>query len=206
MRRTLLGAGAGLLWSATMRLYMHNLAGDRAGMDRLKTGVGIMLPGALTGALLARGARLREQDGQRNLDAYAAAPLLFAACTLPLPGVMRKLIETGEGSNAVAMPLLGMAGGMAMAGRGPRPARVLSAAIVIGHVPLMAFLGPKYFFEVPPTMRQRVGFALNTLIYGGALAALAAGCAIPLRRARPAPQAGEHPRPLADPGTDLSPG
>ncbi|MDQ0094173.1 hypothetical protein [Paeniglutamicibacter psychrophenolicus] len=182
MNKPLLGASAGLAWSATMRVYMHNLAGNQAELDRMKTGVGIMLPGALTGALLARAAQLRVRDRNRNLDAYAAAPLLFAACTLPLPGMMRKLIETGEGSNAVAMPLLGMAGGMALAGRGPRWARLASNAVVIGHVPLMAFLGPKFFFPEPPTARQRVGFALNTVIYAAALAVLAAGCAVPLRR------------------------
>ena len=195
MRSTILGAAAGLLWSATMRLYMRNLVGDAARTNVRNTTVGIMLPGAITGALLARSADLRAGAPERNLDLYSASPLVFAACTLPLPGIMRKLIETGEGSNAIATPLFGMAGGMVLAGRGPLWARIAAGTIVAGHVPLLAVIGPKYFLPSPPTGRERVAFALNNLIYGACMVALAAACSIPLRRGRPVPDGKEQPQP-----------
>ena len=187
MRRTILGAAAGLAWSATMRLYMKNLVADASQVNTRNTLIGIMLPGAITGALLAHSAELRAATPERNLDMYAASPLVFAACTLPLPGLMRKLIETGEGSNAVATPLLGMAGGMVLAGRGPLWTRIAAGTVAAGHIPLLAAIGPKYFMASAPTGRERVGFALNTLIYGACLAALAAACSIPLRRSLPSP-------------------
>jgi hypothetical protein len=191
MQSPVLGAAAGLLWSATMRTYMRNLVGDASRLNVLNTTVGIMLPGAITGALLARSADLRAGAPERNLDLYSASPLVFAACTLPLPGIMRKLIETGQGSNAIATPLLGMAGGMVLAGRGPLWARIAAGTIAAGHIPLLAAIGPKFFLTSPPTPRERVGFALNTLIYGACMAALAAACSIPLRRGRPAPDGKE---------------
>ena len=186
MQSPALGAAAGFLWSATMRTYMRNLVGDDSRLNVLNTTVGIMLPGAITGALLARSADLRTGDPERNLDLYSASPLVFVACTLPLPGIMRKLIETGQGSNAIATPLLGMAGGMVLAGRGPLWARIAAGTIAAGHIPLLAVIGPKFFLTSPPTPRERMAFALNTLIYGACMAALAAACSIPLRRG-PAP-------------------
>ncbi|MFL4475493.1 hypothetical protein ACIPVK_15960 [Paeniglutamicibacter sp. MACA_103] len=163
---------------------MRNLVGDAARTNARNTAVGIMLPGAITGAVLARSAELRAGAPERNLDLYAASPLVFAACTLPLPGIMRKLIETGEGSNAIATPLLGMAGGMVLAGRGPLWARIAAGTVVAGHIPLLAVIGPKFFLPSPPTGRERVAFALNNLIYGACMVALAAACSIPLRRGR----------------------
>jgi hypothetical protein len=128
------------------------------------------------------------------VDLYSASPLLFAACTLPLPGIMRKPIETGEGSNAIATPLLGMAGGMVLAGRGPLWARIAAGTIVAGRIPLLAAIGPKFFLPSPPTGRERVAFALNNLIYGACMVALAAACSSPLRRGRPVPDSKEQPR------------
>ena len=194
MRSIILGAAAGLAWSATMRIYMRNLVGDASRVNPRNTIVGIMLPGAITGAMLAHSADLRAVDPERNLDQYSASPLVFAACTLPLPGLMRKLIETGEGSNAIATPLFGMAGGMVLAGRGPLWARIAAGMIVAGHIPLLAAKGPKFFMTSPPSPRERVGFALNTLIYGACMAALAAACSIPLRRSRPVPDGQEQPQ------------
>ena len=168
-----------------MRTYMRNLVGDDSRLNVLNTTVGIMLPGAITGALLARSADLRAGHPERNLDLYSASPLVFVACTLPLPGIMRKLIETGQGSNAIATPLLGMAGGMVLAGRGPLWARIAAGTIAAGHIPLLAVIGPKFFLTSPPTPRERMGFALNTLIYGACMAALAAACSSPCAVAPP---------------------
>ncbi|MFL4479972.1 hypothetical protein ACIPUB_17050 [Paeniglutamicibacter sp. ORCA_105] len=195
MRSIILGAAAGLAWSATMRMYMRNLVGDASRVNPRNTIVGIMLPGAITGAMLAHSADLRAADPERNLDRFSASPLVFAACTLPLPGLLRKLIETGEGSNAIATPLFGMAGGMVLAGRGPLWARIAAGTIVAGHIPLLAAMGPKFFMTSPPTGRERVGFAVNTLIYGACMAALAAACSIPLRRGRPVPDGQDQPQP-----------
>lgn len=187
MRSTITGAAAGLAWSATMRIYMKHLVADGSRINVRNTMLGIMLPGAVTGALLAHSAELRAANPGRNLDLYSASPLVFTACTLPLPGIMRKLIETGEGSNAIATPLLGMAGGMVLAGRGPLWARIAAGTVVAGHIPLLAVIGPKFFLPSPPTPRERVDFAVNNLVYAACMAALAAACAIPLRRGRPDP-------------------
>jgi hypothetical protein len=80
---------------------------------------------------------------------------------------MRKLMETGQGSNAIATPSLGMAGGMVLAGRGPLWARIAAGTIAARHIPLLAVIGPKFFVTSPPTPRERLGFALSTLIYAG---------------------------------------
>ena len=184
MQSPVLGAAAGLLWSATMRTYMRNLVGDASRLNVLHTTVGIMLPGAITGALLARSADLRAGAPERNLDLYSASPLVFAACTLPLPGIMRKLIETGQGSNAIATPLLGMAGGMVLAGRGPlghglRPARSRRAYSASRRDRSEVLL------DVPAHPARTCGIRPEHPDYGACMAALAAACSIPLRRGRP---------------------
>ena len=81
MRSIILGAAAGLAWSATMRIYMRNLVGDASRVNPRNTIVGIMLPGAITGAMLAHSADLRAVDPERNLDQYSASPLVFDDAT-----------------------------------------------------------------------------------------------------------------------------
>jgi hypothetical protein len=84
----------------------------------------------------------------------------------------------GLGGGAIAVPLLGMAGGYALAGRGPRWARWAAGAVALLAVPgwlvLASFVGGRL---APDTPRG----AWVAVLYLSLLAVLAFGCALPHR-------------------------
>ena len=170
------GAVGGLAWAASLRAFMVEIAGFTSQVHWLETFVGILLPGALAGALLGW-AEVRRRSG-RPTPALILSPLLFAVATLALPGQLWALLTTGLGGGALAVPLIGMAGGYALAGR-RRWARIVCGILSAGFVPLTVII--VLTLGIPITAR----FTWALLLLYSLLAVLAWACAIPLRASPP---------------------
>ena len=170
----LAGAVGGLAWAASLRAFMVELAGAESRFAWLETFVGILLPGIAAGALLGW-AEVRRRAG-RPLPVLILAPLLFPLVTLALPGQLWTLLTTGLGSGALATPLIGMAGGYALAGS-RRWARIVCGVLAVSLVPLAVIA--IVVLGIPFTPR----FAWVLALFFSRLAVQAWACAIPLRPA-----------------------
>lgn len=137
-RLVVLGGLCGLAWAAGLRGLMALVAGA----DHQTTWVGtfgwVLVPGVVTGALLGWAEHLRRSGGRHHWRWLACAPLTFLA--LFVPGLVDpgSLLEGGVGGGAIALPLMGMAGGYALSGRGPVWARVLAGLLPLSAVPSWA--------------------------------------------------------------------
>ncbi len=167
----LVGAVCGLAWAASLRSFMAQFAGPESTFDWFGTFEGVLLPGAVVGALLGWAAHLRGRAPRW----LVAAPLVFVLFT---PSALVSVFVDGLGGGAIAVPLLGMAGGYALAGRGPRWARWAAGAVALLAVPgwlvLASFVGGRL---APDTPRG----AWVAVLYLSLLAVLAFGCALPHR-------------------------
>ncbi|MBG6238500.1 hypothetical protein IWX78_001472 [Mycetocola sp. CAN_C7] len=174
MNPILIGAVGGLAWAASLRAFMVELAGSETQVAWLETFVGILLPGLVAGGLLGW-AEVRRRSG-RPARALILAPLLFPVATLSLPGQLPTLLTTGLGSGAIAVPLLGLAGGYALAGS-RRWARIVCGVFALSIVPLGAVAAA--IAGIPVTAR---GMWVAVLFFS-LLTVQAWACAIPLRAA-----------------------
>lgn len=126
------GALFGLAWAAGLRAYMAALAGASSTFDWAGTFLAVLLPGAVTGALLGWAEHVRRTGGRRHWRWLALAPLALAvAPLLVLPDAVVALVTQGLGGGAVAFALTGIAGGFALSRRGSRWARVACAVLVV---------------------------------------------------------------------------
>ena len=165
------GAVCGLAWAASLRSFMAQFAGPESTFDWFGTFEGVLLPGAVVGALLGWAAHLRGRAPRW----LVAAPLVFVLFT---PSALVSVFVDGLGGGAIAVPLLGMAGGYALAGRGPRWARWAAGAVALLAVPgwlvLASFAGGTLALTTPRG-------AWVAVLFLSLLAVLAFGCALPHR-------------------------
>jgi hypothetical protein len=168
-----IGAVAGLAWAAGFRAFMIEVAGAaNSTFQWYGTFAGILLPGAVTGALLGWAEHLRRTGGRRGWRWLALAPLVFV---VPTPSVLVSVFtDGGIGGGAIGIPLFAMAGGYAVSGRGPRWARAVAG--LLGLVPVLGFpiVGAVVDGGIA-TAREGWGLVL----FSSSTAVLALGCAIP---------------------------
>lgn len=127
----LFGALAGTAWAAALRGYMAVIAGYASRFDLVGTMLQIVLPGAVIGALLGLAEHFRRTGGRRGWRWMAAAPVLFTVAPLLTPGALWFLLTTGIGGGALAVTIVGIAGGFAIAGRGPLWARIVLGVVAV---------------------------------------------------------------------------
>lgn len=169
----LAGAVCGLAWAAALRAFMAELMGAQSTFDWFGTVEGILLPGAVVGGLLGWAEHLR-RTGHRPTW-LAAAPLVFVLAT---PAVVVSVFIDGLGGGAIAVPLFGMAGGYALAGRGPRWVRW--AAGVVALLPVPGWLIGASLVDGPVALGTPKG-AWLAVLFLSLLAVLALACTIPYR-------------------------
>lgn len=181
VRYVALGGVVGLAWACALRGFMAEVAGAESGVDWVGTFVFILLPGLLVGGLLGWAAHLRATGDPRYRRRLALSPLLFSAVLISDPSDPLAILEDGVGAGAVAVPLIAIAGGYAVCGRGRALPRAVAGAVALSSVPVWALTA---------TSVGGPGFALGTphglwaaMLYLGLLAALALGASIPLRHA-----------------------
>lgn len=175
------GGVAGLAWAAGLRGFMVEVAGAETTVGWLATFGGILLPGAVTGALLGRAEHLRRSGDDRFRRLLAAAPLAFVVAN-PYAFVT-VVTEGGIGGAALAVPLFGIAGGYALAGRGRRAGRVAAGVVasigILGWIAGAAVIGDR----VPHLALGTPRGAWVAVLYTASMAVLAMACAIPHRAA-----------------------
>jgi hypothetical protein len=125
------GGLLGLAWAASLRAYMVEFAGSGSHVDWVGTFAQILLPGALVGALLGLAEYVRRTGGRRGWRWLAAAPVLFTVAPLLTPGAVLALVTTGIGGGAIAVPMIGVLGGYAIARRGPAWARIVTGLLAV---------------------------------------------------------------------------
>ena len=177
-----LGAVCGLAWAAGFRGMMSEIAGEDSDVDWVLTFVWLLLPGTFVGVLLAWAEHIGRTGGRRWWRWLALSPLVFAGVLLSEPTDPAGLFEDGVGGGAIAVPLLGMAGGFALSGRGAPWARLVAGLVALAPIPLWALTA---------TSVGGSGLALDTargawvaLYFWAFLALLALACAIPHRPVR----------------------
>jgi hypothetical protein len=170
-----LGGLCGLAWACALRAFMSEVAGAESQVHWVNTFGFILLPGVLAGALLGRGLR-------RPRRVLALAPLLFAAVLLSNPFDLPSLFEDGIGGGAIGVPVIGILGGYAIAGRGGRGWRAAAGvAFLVGlgvwALTATAVGGPSFALVTPHGLWA-------TLLYDALLITLALGVSVPLARLR----------------------
>jgi hypothetical protein len=177
-----LGGLCGLAWASGLRGFMAQIVGADSSVSWSGTFGYLLLPGLVIGLLLGWAEHLRRTGGRRHWRLLALSPLLFAAILFsegPL-GVLG-IFEDGLGGGAIGVPLYAMAGGYAIAGPGPRWARLACGALVLTAIPIWAltvesFAGPELAVTTPRGLWV-------ALYYYSFLALLMIAAAIPHRPA-----------------------
>jgi hypothetical protein len=169
----LVGGIAGLAWASGLRGYMVEIAGPATTVGWVGTFVGILLPGAVAGGVLGWAEHARRTGGRPRLRWAAPAPLAFLAANPYAP--VSVVTDGGIGGAAIAVPLIGMAGGWALSGRGRLAARVAAGALIpvaiVGGAAAAAVVGglgvgsPRWTWVA--------------LLWGSSMAVLVLACAIP---------------------------
>lgn len=177
------GGLCGLAWAAGLRGFMAQIAGTASGVDWAGTFGWILVPGIGVGALLGWAEHLRSSGGRPGWRWLALSPLLFSAILFSRPFDLLSVFEDGVGGGAIGVSLYGLLGGHALAGRGPRWARILSGAVALTAIPIWAltvtsFAGPGLALDTPRG-------AWVAVYYWSFLAVLMLACAIPHRAVTP---------------------
>jgi len=135
----MVGGLCGLAWAAGLRGFMAQIGHEDSSVSWSGTFGYILLPGLCIGVLLGWTEHLRRLGGRRGWRWLALSPLLFAAVLFSegLQGVLR-IFEDGVGGSAIAVPLYAMAGGYAISGRGPVPARLTCGLLSLTAIPIWA--------------------------------------------------------------------
>lgn len=173
------GAVCGLAWAAALRAFMWEVAGVDAGVDWAGTFAWILLPGAIIGALLAWAEHRRWTGSLPHVRWFIWSPMLFAALLLQNPLDLLAGIEGGVGLGAVAVPVMCMLGGYALAGQGPLWGRGLCGVLTLSAVPIWALTATEVG-GAPMSLRDPHGL-WAAILYWGLLATFSLAAAIPHR-------------------------
>jgi hypothetical protein len=177
----LAGAVLGLAWTSALRSYMSELVGSASRIEWIGTFAQILLPGVLVGALLGLAEYFRRTGGRRGWRWLAAAPVLFALAPQFTPGAFVTFVSTGLGGGAIAVALVGILGGLALSGRGPRWGRVVAGvpalALTLGGA--VAYFGFDQRFVGGFSTVHGVWVAL---LFTSLMVVFAVACSIPHRR------------------------
>lgn len=175
-----LGALAGVAWAAALRAYMWHIS-EVPHVDWAGTFVGILLPGAVCGALLGVAEARRRAWRMRGLRWFALAPMAFAVAALSFPGALWTFLTTGLGGGAVGVALLAIGGGFALGRTGPLWVRIvvgiLALLLLVGIVATVPALGGDALALTEPRG------AWVAVLVASLLALLALACSIPFSRA-----------------------
>ena len=172
-----IGGLAGLAWSASLRAFMSEVAGEDSAVSWSGTFVWVLLPGVVVGALLAHAEWRRHFGPVPHRSALVWSPLLFGAVLLSAPLSLGS--EGAVGVSAVAVPAICMVGGYAIAGCGPVAVRFLCGVVFASSVPIWVLTavdvgGPTLSVTQPHG-------AWAAVLYWSLLATLALAAAVPHR-------------------------
>ncbi len=173
------GALLGLTWAAALRAYMVALAGPISEFSWWGTFGAILLPGAVSGALLAIAWRRGLQG--RPSAWFALAPTPLALVPLLEPGALIALVTSGLGGGAAGVVIAGLTGGFALGQRGRLWVRIVCGALWVAL--LVGFsMTPALVAGMPVTTPEG---AWLTVLVTGLMALLSIACVAPFLARRP---------------------
>ena len=132
------GALAGLVWAASLRGWMVELAGPESTFGWM-TFAFVLAPGAAVGALLGLAA-YRRPHRARTDRWLALAPALFATAIFD-PKIFRALVTTGMGGGALMVVATALAGGFVLGRSRWSVGRVLCAVVLVCGLLLLGLMG-----------------------------------------------------------------
>ena len=173
------GAVCGLAWSASLRGWMIQIAGDESSFQWLATFGLILLPGAVLGALLGWAADL-QLNGNLSYTRQRwlmASPLVLAAALFD-PRIFQLLITKGQGGGALGVVVIGVTGAYALSGRGSRTSATISGLVALL---LIVACGSVAADNTPLTTPHGAWIAAQAV---SLLGVLCVACSIPYRPTR----------------------
>lgn len=178
------GTVCGLAWAASLRGWMVQIAGTDSTFDWVMTFGLVLLPGAVVGGLLgwAQHLRLRGELSGARRRWLVASPLVFGVA-LADPLILQTLITNGQGSGALAVAVVGLCGGHALAGRGPLVARIATGTVALLLTAAGASIGP--MGDQPIHGAEAAWVAVN---FASLMAVLGLACSIPHRTSARRPE------------------
>ena len=133
--RAAVGAVLGLGWGAALRGWMVVLAlqfGERPHFTWQGTFGGILLPAAIMGAMLGVAAGAEGPSARKRRRWAKLSPLLLVlGPAITTENFIPTLITTGMGGGAIGVALIGMSGGYALSGTGPRWMRRVAGVFAV---------------------------------------------------------------------------
>ena len=189
IKHVVVGAILGLAWGSSLRAWMALLAlqlGDPQKVTWQGTFGGILLPAMVVGALDG-GAVYAAKTSERKRWRWVILPpaLLILGPAIVQDHFFSILLKTGMGGGAIGVALVGMLGGYALSGFGPRWTR--NAAALFALLILIASIAPVYFAEPSSARPPAANEVFSTLLFLLLMAQLVAGISAPARA-----QSGRH--------------
>lgn len=178
LRYTLWGATLGFAWGAGLRGWMAGVAGGSSSFTWSGTFIGVLLPATVVGAALGYAEHARHTGSGRRRRWTALTPLVFVVLPALVQDDFIAQLKTGLGTGAIGTALIGIIGGYALAGRGPRWARALSrtaAAAMVGATVVGALVSSAEP-RLRPTTPEGAYILVTILVLWGLLAV---ACTIP---------------------------
>lgn len=177
------GAVLGLAWGCSLRAWMALLAlqlGDNPKITWQGTVAGVLLPAMLVGALDGRAVyAAKTSDRRRWRWAILSPSLLVLGPLLTQENFISTLLTTGMGGGAIGVALIGMLGGYAFSGFGPKWTRLIAAILALLF--LIASIVPLYVFGSSPDRPPAASIAFSVLVFVLLMAGLVAGNSAPSR-------------------------
>lgn len=177
------GAFLGLTWGSSLRAWMVLLAlqlGENPNVTWKGTFAGVLLPAMLVGALDGSAVyAAKTSERKRWRWAILSPSLLVVGAALTQQNFISTLLKTGKGGGAIGVALIGMLGGYACSGFGPKWTRVIAAILV--SLVLIASIVPLYSFDSSPDRPSMASMALSIVLFDLLMLALIAGTSAPSR-------------------------
>lgn len=179
MSRTIaVGALGGLAWACGLRGWMTQVTTAPSTVTWVGTFLWILLPGVAVGALLGLAEQLRRTTANPRGRLLVWSPFAFAGIVVADLIQHGSTLRGGIGGGALALPVFGVAGAYALAGR-RRWARVACGLLALAPVPVWVLTAPR--FGGPWLSITDPEGAWVALYFWSFLAVLMVATAVPLR-------------------------
>lgn len=189
-KHVVVGALLGLAWGCSLRAWMALLAlqlGDNPKITWQGTVAGVLLPAMLVGTLDGGAVyAAKASDRKRWRWAILSPALLVLGPLLTQENFISTLLRTGLGGGAIGVALIGMLGGYAFSGFGPKWTRLIAAILALLF--LIASIVPLYVFGSSPDRPSAASMTFSILLFVLLMAGLVAGNSAPSRSAASPPK------------------
>jgi peptidoglycan/LPS O-acetylase OafA/YrhL len=182
-KHVVVGALIGLAWGSSLRAWMALLAfqlGDLPKVTWQGTIAGILLPAMAVGALDGHAVYAAKTSEQKRWRWVILSPsLLILGPAIVQDHFISNLLKTGMGGGAIGVALVGMLGGYALSGFGPRWTRRVAALLALLF--LIASIAPVYFADPSSDRPPGANEVFIIFVFVLLMAQLVAGIGAPSR-------------------------